>query len=194
MMVRPCICFLMVIRLQVHFPELTNRMIAKKFDFTFRMVVDSPAVDSTGDFEILAHFLMYWDNPISIVSDLVPLINRGIIYGRQERWMTYEDIPGLKEKMLRQWEVHNISNGVERWEKIRSWKGYYIKEEDSFLESIGADIVGSAFVTSDTTVINGSDLKLKDIEISSYDFKEVVLEWLQFILRNKMTLPKGSIA
>lgn len=165
-------------------------MIAEKFHLSFRMAGDSPAVDSTGDFDILAHFLMYWDNPKSIVSDLIPLINRGIKYGRKERWMAYEDIPGLKEKMFKQWKAHDIPDGLERWEKLRSWKGFYVEEEDSFLEGIGADVVGSAFVTKDITVLNGSDLNLKDVEISSVDFKEVVLEWLQFILRNRMILPK----
>ena len=169
-------------------------MIAEKFHFNFRMAGDSPAVDSNSDFNILAHFLMYWDNPNSIVNDLVPLINRGIKYGTKDRWITYEEVPGLKEKMLKQWEVNNISNRTERWEKLRTWKGYYIEEEDSFLEGIGADVVGSAFVTADTTVINGGDLKLKDMEMSSEDFKEVVLEWLQFILRNKMIFPKPVVS
>ena len=104
-------------------------MITEKYQLNFRMAGESPAVDSINDYSILSHFLMHWDNPDHIVKDLIPLINRGIKFGTKDRWRTYEDVLGLKEKMFNQWEANKIDNPKERWEKIKNWKGFYIEEE-----------------------------------------------------------------
>ena len=160
----------------------------EKYDLIFYIINESPAVDSE-NYKILSNFLMYWDSPNDIVNNLIPYINKGIRYGTEDRFKAYSEISGLKEKMLRQWETRSIPNPNELWENIKNNKGYYIEEEDSFLEGIDADVIGSAFVTSDITVLSGSELNLKEMELSSEDFKEIIIEWLIFVIKNKMIFP-----
>jgi len=124
--------------------------------FEYRKEDDVLAVHSEIDQSILAHFLMHWNKPIDIVDDLLPLVNKGIRYGNIENW--------------------KVKDG---------WSGYYIEEEDMFLEGIDADVIGSVFVTSDKTKIDSSELGLVDLEMNSGDFKEIIIQWLCFILRTK---------
>lgn len=161
----------------------------ENYQLRFMMVGENPVAVSTKKYDILSHYLMYWDNPIDIVTCLIPLVNRGVKFGTDCRWKSYEEVPGLKEKMFRQWDTNNIPNPMSRWEKIKIWKGYYIEEEGAFLESIGADVVGTAFVTENVTVLSGSNLHFDDMELPSSEFKEIIIQWLCFILKNKIILP-----
>lgn len=152
--------------------------------------------NSYGKFSILSNFLMYWDNPSSIIENLIPAINFGLKYGTKERYCRYQDVDGLEQKMKSRWIESNkegISDFVkidESWDRIKEYTGYYISELDFWLEGIGGDVTGIAFVTQENTTIEGSDLGDPPMQLPSIDFKEIVIEWLSFILRNKEILPK----
>ena len=135
-----------------------NMNIIKDYNlrFEYRKEDNILAVHSEKEQSILAHFLMHWNSPTEIVAELLPLVNRGIQYGTIENWKTKD-----------------------------GWSGYYIEGGDMFLESIDADVVGSVFVMSDKTKLDCSEIGLVDLELSSIDFKEIIIQWLCFILRNK---------
>ncbi len=167
----------------------------EKYDLQFVTENRDCSNNSFGEYSILANYLMYWNKPDSIVVNLIPAINFGIKYGTEDRFCKYEDVTGLEQKMKHRWKESNERGDrdfvdiEESWTRIKGYTGYYLKEFDLWLEGIGADIYGIAFVTSDKTIIEGSDIGDKPVTLPSVDFKEIVIEWLIFILRNKEILP-----
>ncbi len=171
-------------------------MISDKYKILFVWQDENCRVESIGENLILANYLTYWgDNSREIIDTLLPKINFGMKYGTEDRFCRYQDVDGLEQKMKRRWEDSNKSGDrdiidiEESWIRIKQYTGYYIKEFDLWLEGIGADIYGIAFVTSDKTSIEGSEIGDNPIVLPSVDFKEIVIEWLMFILRNKEILP-----
>jgi hypothetical protein len=171
-------------------------MVYRKYNLEFLLNDGQCTNNSYGQYSILANFLMYWNNPFNIVEDLIPAINFGLKYGVEDRYSKYGDVEGLEQKMKDRWHQSNLEgirekvNIEESWNRIKDYTGYYISEKDFWLEGIGADIWGIAFVTSINTTIDGSDIGDLPITLPSQDFKEIVIEWLAFILRNKEILPK----
>lgn len=171
--------------------------IKSKYNIEFEVDEGFCITHSYGNYSILANFLMHWgNNPIEIVNTLIPEINFGLKYGTEDRYCKYAEVEGLEQKMKDRWYQSNLEgirekvNIEESWNRIKSYQGYYIKELDYWLEGIGADIYGLAFVTSNNTSIEASDIGDASIVMPSEDFKEIVIEWLAFILRNKHILPK----
>ena len=164
--------------------------VLNRYHLSFGLTDHTPAVESNKEYAILSHFLMIWDDPEEIISELIPFINKGIKYGIQDRWKTYQEIPGLEQKMMKRWAAEpSIENKADHWNKIKDRGGYYIEEEDAFLEGIDAGVVGVAFVNAEETILSDSDLNFPDLKMSSTDFKEIVLQWLLHTLRNKEILP-----
>jgi hypothetical protein len=155
------------------------------------------SVETTKEQNILAEYLMHWGrNPDEILNTLIPEINFGLKYGTEDRYCKYGDVDGLEKKMKDRWHQSNqegireLVNIEESWNRIKEYTGYYISELDFWLEGIDADIWGIAFVTANITTIYGSDTGDLPMTLPSVDFKEIVIEWLSFILRNKEILPK----
>jgi hypothetical protein len=171
-------------------------MTHKKYGLEFIFKEGECSNRSYGNYSILANFLMEWCEPIVIVQDLIPAINFGIKYGTDDRFSKYKDIPGMEEKMKTRWEKSNLKGirptvDVEKsWNRISEYTGYYIKEMDLWLEGINGDFGGLAFVTSSITTIELSSFGDSRISLPSSDFKNIVLEWLLFILQNKEIMPK----
>lgn len=171
-------------------------MAAEKYNIFFVYEDKQCRIVANSGSLILANYLMYWSDSLSDILDtVIPKINFGIKYGTVDRFCKYEDVTGLEQKMKQRWTESN-ERGVEdfvdieeSWNRIKGYTGYYIKELDFWLEGIGAEIFGIAFVTSDETTIEGSDIGDKPVTLPSVDFKEIVIEWLAFILKNKEILP-----
>lgn len=125
-------------------------------ELTFEVKNDFCTVKIKKEYEIIAQFLMYWNNPVGIVQYLIPLIDLGIIYGHEKYWRT-----------------------------INNFSGYYIEERQMFLEGISADVVGLAFVRSEITIISDSSLSLKELRLESNEFRKIVVDWLSFIIENR---------
>jgi hypothetical protein len=168
--------------------------VSDRYHLRFFILNDHCAVDANLQNSILAQFLTIWSDPEEIVNTLIPLINHGIKYGEQARFLKNKDDPGLEEKMKIRWQESNdqglrtFVNIEEYWQRISEYSGYYIEEHESFLEGIDGDVAGVAFVTSEKTTIEASDLGHSDMELPSIDFKGIVIEWLTFILKNREVL------
>ena len=170
--------------------------ILSKYNINFFYKDKSPIVKIGKTDNILTQYLMYWDNYKNIIDILIPEINFGIKYGTDDRFCKYCDVEGLETKMKERW-VKSNQKGVrdkvnieKSWDEIKNYTGYYIKEMDFWLEGIGGDVTGIAFVTAKNTKIDGSGLGDLPMTLPSQDFKEIVIEWLAFILLNKEILPK----
>jgi len=172
-------------------------MFLEKYNLVPCLIDNSVGMETSNESNlILSHFLMHWDNPIEITNTLIPWINFGMKYGTEDRYCKYADVQGMEEKMKERWTKSN-KEGVRQkmdidksWDRISNYTGYYISEFDFWLEGIGADVCGIAFVTSNSTTIEASELGHFNIEFPSVDIKEMVLEWLLFILRNTVILPR----
>ncbi len=170
--------------------------ILSKYNIKLLYKDNSPILEIESKYFILAQYLMYWDNYKDIIDILIPKINFGIKYGTEDRFCKYRDVVGLETKMKERWVKSNHEglrdkvNIEKSWDEIKDYTGYYIKELDFWLEGIGGDVTGIAFVTAKDTTIDGSDLGDLPITLPSHDFKKIVIEWLAFILRNKEILPK----
>ncbi|MBP9056284.1 MAG: hypothetical protein KBF69_07850 [Saprospiraceae bacterium] len=170
--------------------------IINKYNINFFYKDNSPIVEIESKVNILSQYLMYWNNYKDIIDILIPEINFGIKYGTDDRFCKYCDVVGLETKMKERWVKSNQEGlrdkiDIEKlWDEIKNYTGYYIKELDFWLEGIGGDVTGIAFVTAKNTTIDGSDLGDLPITLPSQDFKEIVIEWLAFILRNREILPK----
>lgn len=162
----------------------------------FSLKNNSPIVEIEAKVNILSQYLMYWNNYKDIIDILIPEINFGTKYGTDDRFCKYCDVVGLETKMKERWVKSNHEglrdkvNIEKSWDEIKNYTGYYIKELDFWLEGIGGDVTGIAFVTAKNTTIDGSDLGDLPMTLPSQDFKEIVIEWLAFILLNKEILPK----
>ncbi|MEO7175755.1 MAG: hypothetical protein ABIV51_07800 [Saprospiraceae bacterium] len=154
-------------------------------------------IEAPKELNILAEYLMFWGvNPIEIVDTMIPKINFGLKYGTKDSYCKYRDVEGIEKKMKDRWYESNLKgleeyiNIEESWDRIKDYTGYYIKDLDFWLEGIGGDVTGIAFITDTNTTIDGSDIGDEPMELPSIDFKEIVIEWLAFILRSKEILPK----
>lgn len=165
-----------------------------KYNIKFIIRNNIPIVNTIPEYNILSQYLI--DDPNYIVETLIPEINFGIKYGTEDRFCKYSDVDGLELRMKERWKKSNEEGLREKvdlektWDEIKNFTGYYIKELDFWLEGIGGNETSLGFVTAKNTTIDESGLGDLPMTLPSQDFKEIVIEWLAFILRNKEILPK----
>lgn len=96
-------------------------------------------------------------------------------------------IKNRKTSVSQNTEYEILAQYLDLWRDPRELKNTLLPSINSVLvgeiefNDIGADVVGIALVKKKTTELTGSEIGYLDLELPTEDFREIILEWLEFL-------------